>query len=306
MKKILESILALTLSVGLLQAQDTKYIMKAGIVVYQRATADIDNVKFYPPNTNLLNLAIGDTHQGGIIFYLDGNGGGLVAAPSDQSAGAEWGCYGTTIGVFDTAIGSGNANTIAIENGCSTPGIAADTCANLTLNGYSDWFLPSQSELNLMYQNIGQGNALGFGNVGGFASDGYWSSTEFYNFDGAWFQDFFDGYQYGYPKNDSYHVRAVRAFQDLTTTVAMLEQQEGTIQLYPNPVVDVLNIQQPNKGNQACIIEILTIDGRLVYKENQNPYKNATKINVSTLPQGIYLCKFNQGITTSITKFIKQ
>ena len=24
--------------------------------------------------------AIGDTHQGGIVFYLDGNGGGLIAA----------------------------------------------------------------------------------------------------------------------------------------------------------------------------------------------------------------------------------
>ena len=28
--------------------------------------------------------AIGDTHQGGIVFYLDGNGGGLIAAPSDN------------------------------------------------------------------------------------------------------------------------------------------------------------------------------------------------------------------------------
>ena len=42
-------------------------------------------------------LAIGDTFQGGIIFYLDGNGGGLIAAPSDQSSGAQWGCYGQNL-----------------------------------------------------------------------------------------------------------------------------------------------------------------------------------------------------------------
>ncbi len=35
------------------------------------------------PNSNNAALAIGDTHQGGIIFYLDGNGGGLIAAPED-------------------------------------------------------------------------------------------------------------------------------------------------------------------------------------------------------------------------------
>ena len=43
---------------------------------------------------NSTEYAIGATHQAGIVFYLDGSGGGLVAAPSDKSSGAIWGCAG--------------------------------------------------------------------------------------------------------------------------------------------------------------------------------------------------------------------
>ena len=154
---------------------------------------------------------IGGTYQGGIVFYLDGSGGGLIAAPTDQTS-SPWGCSGIPIsGADGTAIGTGAQNTIDIESGCSTPGTAADICVNLVLSGYTDWFLPSKDELNLMYQNIGQGNALGLGNVGGFAYSIYWSSTEGDNLS-AWFQNFLDGYQANDHKYGNYFVRSVRAF----------------------------------------------------------------------------------------------
>ena len=169
-------------------------------------------------NNNNSALVIGDTHQGGIIFYLEANGGGLIAAPTDQSINgeiwtiAEWGCTGTSIsGADGIVIGTGAQNTIDIENGCTTSGIAADICANYTDGTYSDWFLPSKDELNEMRLNIGQGNALGLGNIGGFANSNYWSSSEGGN-DVAWTQSFTNGFQGNSDKYFSCKVRAVRAF----------------------------------------------------------------------------------------------
>jgi hypothetical protein len=172
-------------------------------------------IQSYEDKENNIFLVVGNTHQGGTIFYLDGNGGGLIAAPTDQSTEAEWGCEGILIsGADQTAIGTGAQNTIDIENGCTTPGTAADICANLTLDGYSDWFLPSTDELNLMYKLDDTRNHEGrFNNFiwsGDYGDNYYWSSTE-YDKSEAWLQNLWSG-RPTRNKSDKEHVRAVRAF----------------------------------------------------------------------------------------------
>ena len=74
---------------------------------------------------------------------------------------------------------------------------AVKVCANLG----SNWRLPTKDELSLLYNNKDK--------IGGFASDYYWSSTE-EGSDYAWWQDFAEGLQIFFFKDDATNVRAVR------------------------------------------------------------------------------------------------
>jgi hypothetical protein len=176
--------------------------------VYVRAYARTSVGVYYSNERNFtpLTLSIGSSYAGGIVFDLDSSGmHGLVCAPSDQGA-YEWGCYGTDIPNISTAVGTGATNTASIVAGCSTRPIAASVCADLVLNGYSDWYLPSRDELQLMY------NRLRTQGLGGFANAWYWSSSQNSPFN-AWVMNFHDGNVYHYNnKNNYYQVRAVRAF----------------------------------------------------------------------------------------------
>ena len=167
--------------------------------------------------------SVGDFAQGGIVFWVDETGQhGLVAAKKDQSTGVRWyaGTYGNTqakgVGPF-----SGEANTsiiiaaqVAIGDDGST--YAARICNELQVTEggktYGDWYLPSKEELDLMYQNKATIDATAGVNGGsGFASAYYWSSTEVNN-GNAWLQYFDGGFQYYSYKDNTYRVRAVRAF----------------------------------------------------------------------------------------------
>ena len=171
-------------------------------------------------NSNNTNLSIGDYHQGGVIFYLSGNGGGLICDIADIASTlnqVEWGCVNDSLaGAASTSIGGGFSNTTDIINGCNEVGYAAEICYNLTKAGYSDWYLPSKDELNEMYINKTIINATSISN-GGYAlnisddDDEYWSSSQ----EGSEYstiQRFGDGHQKGRNKSNLACARAIRNF----------------------------------------------------------------------------------------------
>lgn len=157
-------------------------------------------------------LTVGCSYQGGIVAYIfvygdagyvGGQTHGLIAAPSDQSTGIQWynGSY-TTTGVNGTAIGLGYANTNAIVASQGAGTYAAQLCDDLSLGGYTDWWLPSKDEMLKVWNN----RAL----IGGFNDGGvYWTSSEYDSTD-AWETNYTD--QRVFIKNATEFVRAIRSF----------------------------------------------------------------------------------------------
>jgi hypothetical protein len=156
-------------------------------------------------------LSIGSSYAGGIVFDLDSSGQhGLVCAPSNQG-NFQWGCFGTGIPNTSTAVGTGATNTAYIVAGCAQRPIAASVCADLVLNGYSDWYLPSLGEMQLMNSRLHLQGLGGFGG-GWYWSSSMWSSSQ-YSPTSAWGLYFYNGDVFSYfSKNDYLQVRAVRAF----------------------------------------------------------------------------------------------
>lgn len=149
-------------------------------------------------------FSIGQSYQGGVIFFIDNTGlHGLVCATSDQGTNI----YAPAGTGFLNATGNGQYNTNLLVNLFGSTSYAAGMCNSLTLNGYSDWFLPAAGELLKVYNNR---NLIGGFNGPDFV---YWSSTDnyFYSTDAS-AVSFIAGSSIVAPKSSTHKVRAIRAF----------------------------------------------------------------------------------------------
>ena len=172
--------------------------------------------------------AIGDLIHGGIVFWIDpidphkgmvcslddiglATGTAIWTLPAHQSVSV------TGVGATSLTDGAANTDAIITQTGAAAANTyAAGLCRLYSTSGNNDlgqWYLPAKDELNLMYLNIGRGNANGLGDIGNFSFTKYWSSTEMSpNYNYVEDQNFFYGTQdYGSKANAS-NVRAVRAF----------------------------------------------------------------------------------------------
>lgn len=89
---------------------------------------------------------------------------------------------------------------------------------------------------------------------------------------------------------------------DKTNSIAKHETLEG-LSLYPNPTNNTLNIQLPNEA--LYTLAITDIQGKECLSK-QHFTGNTTTIDVTGLPQGIYILQLSNGQQSIYAKFVKQ
>src|SRR5262245_54839707 len=99
---------------------------------------------------------IGDTFGGGIIFQLtkgpDGVEHGLIIT-ADMIGRAPW-SSNTSQEIGAKNASDGVANTAAILKAGGAKTEAAGLCDNFEKDGFSDWYLPSVDEMQMVYNNL--------------------------------------------------------------------------------------------------------------------------------------------------------
>lgn len=165
--------------------------LTAGVTYHVRAYATNSVGTGYGPVQTFATTAtaviptIGSSLGGGVVAYVYQNGDPgytstnipVLIAGNDVLGLTRWyNGSGISTGATSATLGSGfaNTNTIITSQGVSMGGYtyAAALARNYTSGGFTDWYLPSQNELNQLYLNRVA--------IGGFtnAYNYFWASTE--------------------------------------------------------------------------------------------------------------------------------
>ena len=159
-------------------------------------TSNATTVTFSITDVNEIVVEVGDSYEGGIVFYLapsptdlDGDGvndTGLIYANSNYTTTKPWNaggwCGGCASISTSTAIGTGATNTTNIINEYSNSGTASAAGFARAYNGggFNDWFLPSTLEQDALVSYFIEKYPAsgGWSDWGGIRSNNYWSSSQ--------------------------------------------------------------------------------------------------------------------------------
>jgi hypothetical protein len=253
---------------------------------------------------NTADIKAGDWFHGGTVFYENGSGEGSIV--NDMDLGYyQWGCWGTLIG--DATDNNGRANTDSIVkfhdglpdyygnptqcDAANDGTVAAKICDTLSLNGYTDWFMPAKNEIYKVYQKRNF--------IGNFSSNYYWSSTE-YDGNYACIQYFSSGFQgWGSKNSTANNLRCIRKYTtsplqtQKTFSTAFVVNEPEAIAIEQQPLSQTICHNQPgsfsvNASGTAPFSYQWEKDGIIIPGADSNVY---TIDSVIVSDEGLYSCE---------------
>jgi hypothetical protein len=96
-------------------------------------------------------------------------------------------------------------------------------------------------------------------------------------------------------------------FMDLSTTITEKPMPLYNTKLiaYPNPVNDLLHIDLTGFKSKVGRIHILSFEGRVLH-EHKTSETSLVTLNMGSLPQGIYICRYSNESEIKTLKIIKE
>lgn len=94
-------------------------------------------------------------------------------------------------------------------------------------------------------------------------------------------------------------------FADLTLGIENQLLSSPSLYVYPNPANNILYLAGINPLQRINKIDIISLEGRLLLQQKQNS-NSSPQVVVSSLPQGLYLCKITSDTSSQTIKFLKQ
>ena len=89
-------------------------------------------------------------------------------------------------------------------------------------------------------------------------------------------------------------------------TASTNEINNFEFEIYPNPVIDIVNLTFENNFENMIKVEIYDALGRLSFTQNKFSTQNKLSLNISELERGIYIMKLYNNNKISVKRIIKK
>lgn len=89
-------------------------------------------------------------------------------------------------------------------------------------------------------------------------------------------------------------------------TASTNEINNFEFEIYPNPVIDIINLTFENNFESMFKVEIYDALGRLSFTQNKFSTANKLSLNISELERGIYILKLYNNNKISVKRIIKK